>query len=577
MTARALLALAAFLPLAACADDPPKGEVVAPVFAGKADVGDRVTLRGDLAFGDDAAVAGAFTEDLMFDAWVLNARPGARLLLEVTQRGSSRGLDTTLYVYGPRTADGDYGASAIAFDDDAGWGLLSRLRDLELVDGGEYLVVVGTATGRGRGDYRLRAVCASDDCAPVEVARACHPDLAAAVHACVADWQQDIDFDPYTMTETELLAQCADVEVVAGAWDALCAGPNAPAELCAYDIEGLGTKVMPACHRELYHELLDTSCVFGDHYRDLWRKPGAVVVVWERTLTSPEGLSALEREQVLEAVRATAYDDVATVEEAFEVVDYGEVNQAELWDASARRAFTVYEVGAGDNSFGAFFDHGQTTVAAQILDGDIGACTATWGPERRQCDGTLTCDEGLRCEGTPWEYPLGRCLDPTRDDHPANGTECLAADACPSGSGLVCAGAATGWGLCLPGWMKGRFVLAPEAAIPDGPTAAGGGLRVPFVVYGLATVSMDVVVDLHISHPRISDLRVTLTNPAETASVLFDGSREGRQLVLRGEVARGFPGDESVNGSWVLEVVDTRAGDVGVLYDFALTLTTRWD
>src|SRR5690606_8349590 len=142
------------------------------------------------------------------------------------------------------------------------------------------------------------------------------------------------------------LAQCADVEVVAGAWDALCAGAGAPAELCAHDIEGLATEVMPACHRELYHELLDQSCVFGAHYRDLWRHPGAVVVVWQRTLTSPAGLSALEREQIVAAVRRTAYDDVATVEEAFDAVDGGEVNQAELWDASGRRAYTVYEVGA---------------------------------------------------------------------------------------------------------------------------------------------------------------------------------------------------------------------------------------
>jgi subtilisin-like proprotein convertase family protein len=86
-----------------------------------------------------------------------------------------------------------------------------------------------------------------------------------------------------------------------------------------------------------------------------------------------------------------------------------------------------------------------------------------------------------------------------------------------------------------------------------------------------------VVIDLHITHPRIADLRVSLINPSSTEAVVFSGERDGTELYLNSLPLRGFPGDESANGVWTLKVVDTRRGQTGTIQSFGLTLTSRWD
>ena len=550
--------------------DPPLGD-------GKADIADRVDLRGELGFGEAGAAAATFSEDLEFHGYTLTTRPGAVLTLDVTQKGTSRNLDTTLFVYGPKQAGGGYGTKAIAFDDDAGWGLHSRLSSLSLADGGTYLVVPGTHDGRGRGNYRLLATCESGDCGPVVPAGACHPDIAAAIEACVQDWMAAPDFDPTATRAIDLIEQCADAEVVAPAHDQLCARPDAPPDVCALDSEAFATAYLPVCRKELTNDLLDHSCVFGDRYRDLFgRAAEAIVLVKGTVLTAASPLTDLERAQIVAAVvGSTAYTDVTTADEAFAAVDSNEVNQHELWDASNRSAYTVYEVGAGDNSFGMVFAQGTTTPALTINDGDYVGCQTMWGQERRRCAADADCTEGLRCTGMPADGSLGRCIDTSKDNGLAMGSECTEASGCPAGSGLVCGGAALGGsGICQPGWMRGLYVSEPALAIPDNNAS---GTEAQLLVYGLASVDMDVRLDLLVSHPRISDLRVRLVNPAGTEVMVFDGSSNGPELAVYGKAIAGFPGDETVNGAWRLKVVDTVSGQTGVVSTFGLTITSRWD
>jgi hypothetical protein len=558
-----------------------KGLSTEPVFAdGKADVGGSVRDKGVLAFGAENARADQFSSDLEFHGYRLAVGPDAVVSLEVTQLGSSRGLDTTLYVYGPRAAAGGYGTRAIAFDDDDGWGRLSRLRSLALPAPGDYLVVVGTHNALGRGAYRLLATCQSAACEPrPDPLTGCHPDIAAAILACVEDGLADPDLDPYRVTRLELLEACADAEVVAPAWDALCARPGAPSSVCTPTYEEFALGHLPLCRRELVGQALDGSCVFGQFYRDLFYRPsGPLVIVSQRVLTALSPLSALEGQQVVEAVRATAHDDVTTPAEAFAVVDGGEIHRLELWDASGRRAFTAYELGAGDNSFGMYFHQGSLVAAARINDGDVYDCQVTWGPEMRPCEADADCAEGLRCTGRAPETGRGRCVDTRLDTHPAIGQDCLGQDGCPAGSGLVCSGAAQGGefgqGICRPGWMRGRFASEPELAIPDGQAA---GVEVQLLVFGLATVDTDVVLDLWIAHPRPSDLQVSLVHPGGTEVLLSDHQATGSELVLRAYPVLGFPGDESVNGLWRLRVVDDVAGEGGYVGLLALTVTSRWD
>jgi hypothetical protein len=170
----------ALLALTACEgiDDSSKDDVLLPVVgADKADAAQRVQMKGALQF--DQAVNGTIAHDLEFHGYTLDALPGAVVDLEVTQRGSSRTLDTTLFVFGPR-GDAGFPDDALAIDDDSGWGKLSRLRHLSLSKGGQYLVVIGTANGRGRGHYGFTATCASGACQP-EPADACGDGLATAL------------------------------------------------------------------------------------------------------------------------------------------------------------------------------------------------------------------------------------------------------------------------------------------------------------------------------------------------------------------------------------------------------------
>jgi hypothetical protein len=547
-----------------------KGAATQPPFDGKADIGDRVVDSGELGFGPDAAVSGAFTEDLQFFGWRLGARENSTVTVEVTQKGSSRGLDTTLYLYGPKASGGGYGISAIAFDDDDGWGALSRVRDLSLPAAGEYLVVVGTYDGRGRGNFRVQATCSSGDCSPEPVlpeptVGECHPDIAGAILACADDLATDPDYDPASSSRVELLETCTDAEPVAGARDALCAQTNPPADVCATSFEQFATTYLPACGREVVNQELDSSCVFGSTYPDLRWRPGPVVIVSERTLVATDSLSPLEQEQIVEAVKTSAYSDITTIEEAFAAVDDGLVNQMELWDASNRRAFTSYEVGAGDNSFGMIFDRGTVTPAARIGDSDLYDCSVFWGKEMRRCEDATHCAQDLTCVGALEGAVRGRCIDLAKDDETNPFADCPTGT-CPEG--FVCAS-----GICNPGWMRGRFVSEPDLAIPDNQPA---GADAQLAVFGLSTVSTNVELDLHISHARPSDLIVSLINPAGTEGIVFD-RQPVNEIYLRSVPVYAFPGDESANGVWTLRAVDTVTGSTGVIRSFALTVTSRWD
>lgn len=567
--------------MTACADDPSTPALAPDLAEGKADAGDKVTRKGLVGLGPDSAVTAAFTEDLEFHGYELALGAGADVRVEVTQKGTTRGLDTTLYVYGPRdTVTGAFGTTARAFDDDAGYGKLSLLKSLKSATGGTYLVVIGTRDGRGRGNYRLEARCNNDKCTPPVAPEAtCHADFLTAIDQCVAGWQADPDYDASVTSKFDLTQQCADVEPLASVRDALC--NVGTFSFCALDMEAFALTYVAGCRTEALHKVLDTSCVFGDRYGDLFGRAEAIVTIGRRTYEQGAELTTLQREQIIAAVKQTAYDDVTTVDEAFEAVDEGRVHMAELWDASNRKAYTVYEVGAGDNSFGAIFEQGTTNIAAAINDGDFYECKPTWGEERRRCEADNECRGGSKCHGRSEASPLGRCVAPARDDHPAHTSNCSldAVDfGCPAGSGLLCAGAAlSGEGLCFPAWMRSRFEVEPALSIPDNKTA---GVEAQLLAYGLATVDMDVRIDLHVSHPRPQDLRITLTNPADNEVLVFDGTTQtgGRgEVYLSGHALSGFSGDESVNGVWRLKVVDSRSGQTGTLYSFGLEITSRWD
>jgi len=93
--------------------------------------------------------------------YVFFAAEGTKVSLEVTQGGSSAGLDTQLKVYGPRLADGTY-PKTLAADEDAGYGKLSKIKELAITIPGFYLVEVSygaAATAVDGKRARLKLTC----------------------------------------------------------------------------------------------------------------------------------------------------------------------------------------------------------------------------------------------------------------------------------------------------------------------------------------------------------------------------------------------------------------------------------
>jgi len=115
----------------------------------------------------NGAVSASFNKSPEYFSWSVDSPAGANVRLEVTHLGSSMYLDTGLFLYGPRAADGSYGTTVVAQDDDAGYGQLSKIDWLTIQSGGEYLAVVSSANGIGK-KARLALTCLNGQCDPVE-------------------------------------------------------------------------------------------------------------------------------------------------------------------------------------------------------------------------------------------------------------------------------------------------------------------------------------------------------------------------------------------------------------------------
>lgn len=148
-----------------CAGDKPAQTAPTLADPGKADsAGVTVEPLGAIDFGGE--VTGDFVRDEQLDGYTFRAEAGSVITLENTHSGTSRHLDSTLFLYGPKNADGFYGADSVAFDDDGGYGLHARIRDFTIPTRGEYLAVLGTYAGADRGHYRLTLTCESGSCEP---------------------------------------------------------------------------------------------------------------------------------------------------------------------------------------------------------------------------------------------------------------------------------------------------------------------------------------------------------------------------------------------------------------------------
>jgi hypothetical protein len=199
---------------------------------GKEDVNlGAITMRDSLQVGEEAQ--DEFTADLQFFGYQFGGAAGAEVMIEITQRGTARDLDTTLFVYGPQVTNA---SDEIAFDDNSGWGDQSRIDSLVLPAEGSYLIVVGTIDGRGRGQFNLALTCLSDDCQAEAIELSCEDfqDLVDdCSYECVdeylaeSDWGYDDCPNGICPVDEDTIDECfyyctADADVLESHRDYVC-------------------------------------------------------------------------------------------------------------------------------------------------------------------------------------------------------------------------------------------------------------------------------------------------------------------------------------------------------------------
>ncbi|MBZ0238026.1 MAG: proprotein convertase P-domain-containing protein, partial [Deltaproteobacteria bacterium] len=180
----------------------------------------------------------------------------------------------------------------------------------------------------------------------------------------------------------------------------------------------------------------------------------------------------------------------------------------------------------------------------------------------------------LRCAGRPHDgsSQLGVCKD--LRNLPGQSEPCSPTRACAAG--LVCAGL-TLWdeGLCVGAWMADTFVMDVPQLVPAG---AGITSSTTAVVNGLATVPLDILVDVDVRGADPRRLRITLESPNGDRGLIWDGATGGDVIPSRIRPgAPGIPGDDAVNGGWKLEVTTIGAGTAGTLHRWSIYLTSQWD
>jgi hypothetical protein len=595
------------VPLVGCVASPDaadKGVEEDVPLDGKLDSFRNPTDHGRIGF--DRAESAEITAEAGFHAWTFTLEAEADVVLRTgaaTGASGGRETDTVLYLYqeGPR----GFGRALTSNDDVPGtlYSAISRR-----LGAGRYRALVKGYARSTRGAFSLVATCEGAGCGtpPVDACLfgATFSDLRMAERPRVTFDQSLTVADLPTLPET-LRAQIVvavqqsahtDVTTAEEAFARVDGGRIGRYEL--YD--DLGARTFTAIEygagdnsygaifsgrtTELAARVQDGDiadcnagmeiCRLGTSFR-AFAEADHLVSDGERVLTRPADVTGVRAQQLLVAVRE-AYEETTSLEAAFMAVDGGEINELVRRDPESGAVYVAYEFGAGDNSYGAIFAGDSLEPVARVNDSDLYDCRVLGAPfaapEGEICGGIVGCGAGLRCEGFVEEWG-GRCVPETPP--PGSDEPCSASRAC--GAGLFCSGITRGpEGICRPAWMRTTVDGGVAGLrIPDG---AAAGQILPVTVFGLATVDTDVEVTFAIAHARPTDVRVLLVNPAGTERVVVDGAAEPLTGTrIEGTRSVGFSGDESVNGTWQLRVIDTRRGTAGTLERWSLTVGSRWD
>lgn len=439
----------------------------------------------------------------------------------------------------------------------------------------------GRATEVGGGCVDAETGMAVDAacCAPEPTA--CHPSVASAIDTCMYRLaESDAEEGLPVPSRTAVFDACTqELESLGGILDERCVyQPELP--FCDLDFETVASDFIAPCADARD----DAACTFGLTYAFTQAQAHMTVVHrFEHTLASAQALSQTERDQISAGASAVT-GEALDLSGAFDQADAGRINVVELFDLSANVGFTAVEFGSGDTSVGAIFRAGTTERVADIGDGDIFGCSADIGQGGNVCSENADCADGFVCEGriddeNPVGTPLGLCVG---TDAPGNYQDCTSIRDCDEG---YCAGviAFGDWGMCSPGWMFGE--RSNETVLE----ADGESVRSDVLVYGQATVPMDLQLTLDLFHDVDPDaLTIELLIPGYEGGE--DDERPRVTVWPREGVSAPYPtggrvvlpvlafGDESINGAWTLRVTDDSLdGASGGVFGWTLSYSSRYD
>lgn len=428
---------------------------------------------------------------------------------------------------------------------------------------------------------------------------ACPDAVTTGILACVAEQQADPEFDDTNFFLVDQLLACADAEPVASTLDGYCSKRSADPAVCGLDLEDFVADVLPACMEKASETLFQDACVFGATVNDLRFSPWLV----ELSRSVLDDVSAVAAGSVLEqqliaSVGATQ-QQVSSAAEALAVTDDDAFDVLTLLDVGSRRTIVVITAHYGDNRYGRAFFADTAFAVADIIDGDISACLVERRTEGTPCSDDAVCGPGGSCmglvkgeicvdgacEASDVVLGEGRCVGTfAEDSQPASGETCASDAECPASEGLVCMvfgssdsaesdSAESASGQCGDAWLSRRF------AVEEATIAAGATTTIPFVVSGVATVSLNTRVSMVISHPNPSDLKVSIQHPNEgSVAVLYqDPNAVGPEIILN-DVRAQLPSDESINGTWNLIIEDAGASGVdGSAFHIEVAADSWWD
>jgi hypothetical protein len=328
----------------------------------------------------------------------------------------------------------------------------------------------------------------------------------------------------------------------------------------------------------------DAACLLGASLAAFQADPAFSGIAF--SLMFPADVLTTERRAQIEEAGRRVTGQSLSAADVFARADRQEIryHASERVVSGARYSTIVFDIDG--LAQGAIFRGDTIEVVARVQDGVVTDCTLLRAPGGNQlgedCSADVACGEGLRCTGIPDGGVNGKCG--LADALVGEGETCSAMVSCPSDE-LVCGGLGDDpdAGLCLPVWMRGRFGETEDVfAVP-----AGGELSRGVVAYGLATVAMEIELYAEIVHPRITQLRVSVVNPSGTRALVWDGAQVAAEnpdvdldedgFVEIFDRVTGIPGDESANGTWMIEVENADAASAGELTSWSLGITSRWD